>query len=145
VDEVEIFSRALSPAEIFQIFNAGSAGKCKGVTLVGIDIHPGSFPNSINPKSRGRIPVAILSTTTFNAPAEVNASTLTFGRTGDEPSLDFCNDNGEDVNGDGRLDLVCHFSTQTAAFQSGDTQGFLKGRTHGNVPIAGSDSVKIVP
>src|SRR5207247_1968842 len=29
VDEVEIFSRALTPSEIQAIFNAGSAGKCK--------------------------------------------------------------------------------------------------------------------
>jgi hypothetical protein len=30
IDELEIFNRPLSPAEIRDIFNAGSAGKCKG-------------------------------------------------------------------------------------------------------------------
>ena len=34
---------------------------------VAIDIKPGSFPNSINPKSRGVIPVAILTTDSFDA------------------------------------------------------------------------------
>src|SRR5206468_1484793 len=29
IDEVEIFNRALSAAEILAIYNAGSAGKCK--------------------------------------------------------------------------------------------------------------------
>jgi len=112
---------------------------------VAIDIKPGSFPNSINPASKGKIPVAILSTTGFDAPAQVDQSSLTFGRTGDEPSLAFCNSSPEDVNGDGLLDLVCHFHTLTAAFQSGDTQGILKGQTIGGTPISGTDSVRIVP
>src|SRR5262245_2804350 len=33
VDEVEIFNRALSQAKIQAIFNAGSAGKCKGCAI----------------------------------------------------------------------------------------------------------------
>ena len=65
IDEVEIFNRALLPSEILAIFDAGTEGKCK-VRTVGIDIKPGSFPNSINLKGKGVIPVAILSTTTFD-------------------------------------------------------------------------------
>ncbi|MBI4610765.1 MAG: cadherin-like domain-containing protein, partial [Candidatus Rokubacteria bacterium] len=112
---------------------------------VTIDIKPGSFPNSINPRSRGKIPVAILSTAEFNAPAQVDRSSLSFGPTGDERSLAFCNTSAEDVNGDRRLDLVCHFDTQTAAFKAGDTQGILKGRTAEGTRIRGTDSVRIVP
>jgi len=112
---------------------------------VSIDIKPGSFPNSINPKSRGRIPVAILSTVDFDAPSEVDPLSLTFGRTGDEPSLAFCNASPEDVNGDGLLDLVCHFTTQQTGFQTGDTEGVLKGKTVDATPIEGRDSVRIVP
>ncbi|MCH8899358.1 MAG: hypothetical protein IH942_02550, partial [Acidobacteria bacterium] len=44
---------------------------------VGLDIKPHSFPNSINTKSRGRIPVAILSSPRFDAPAEVDKATPT--------------------------------------------------------------------
>jgi uncharacterized repeat protein (TIGR01451 family) len=109
-----------------------------------IDIKPGSYPNSINPKSKGNIPVAILSSATFDAPSQVEKTSLTFGRTGDEQSLAFCNPNGEDVNGDGLLDLICHFETQKTGFQSGDTQGVLKGKTVDGTPIKGTDSVKIV-
>jgi hypothetical protein len=113
--------------------------------VVTIDIKPGSFPNSINPRSRGRIPVAVLSSATFDAPGTVDPASLTFGRTGDEPSLGFCNTQGEDVNGDGRLDLVCHFETPLTGFVAGDVQGTLKGQTLDTFPIVGTDSVRIVP
>jgi hypothetical protein len=113
------------------------------VIPVMIDITPGSFPNSINPNDRGKIPVAILSNSTFSAPDRVNRMSLTFGRTGDEQSL--IRSSLEDVNGDGRLDIVCHFDTQKAAFQSGDTQGTLKGRTVDGIGIIGTDTVRIVP
>ena len=55
VDEVEIYNRALSAAEIQAIFNAGSAGKCKdsGITEVTIDIKPGSSPTASTPKVTG--------------------------------------------------------------------------------------------
>jgi len=145
VDELEIHSRALSAVEISQIFAAGTAGKCKGAVMVSIDIKPGSFPNSINPQSRGTIPVAVLSDLAFGAPTQVDPASLTFGRTGNEQSLGFCSLNGEDVTGDGLLDLVCHFDTGKTGFQPGDTQGVIKGRTLGGILFMGVDTVKIVP
>lgn len=102
---------------------------------VTIDIKPGSFPNSINPKSKGSIPVAVLSTASFNAPASVDMTALTFGRTGNEMSL--LRSSLEDVNGDGHLDIVCHFDTQRTGFQPGDTLGVLKGRTLDGIQIRG--------
>jgi len=116
---------------------------------VTIDIKPGSDPNSINPKSQGKIPVAILSTQEFCAPEMVNKDSLTFGFEGDEQSLAFCNSEGEDVNGDGLEDLVCHFYTQFTGFRCGDTEGVLNGTTTDGMttdtPIEGKDSVRIVP
>jgi len=109
-----------------------------------LDIKPGSFPNSINPTNSGTIPVAILSSASFNAPASVDRTSLTFGRTGDETSLAFCS-GAEDVNADGLPDLVCHFNTKHADFLVGDTAGVLKGRTVDGVPFVGTDSVRIVP
>ncbi|HSM72312.1 MAG TPA: hypothetical protein VK851_12280, partial [Anaerolineales bacterium] len=108
------------------------------------DIKPGSDTNPINPNSRGKIPVAILSTADFDAPAMVDASSLTVGPTGDESSLAFCNDGPEDVNGDGLLDLVCHFHTQGTGFQVGDLEGILKGMTIEGIPLDGQDKVKIL-
>lgn len=112
---------------------------------VAIDIKPGSDPNSINPKSKGNIPVAILSTQEFYAPEMVNEDSLTFGATGEEDSLAFCNAEGEDVNGDGLEDLVCHFYTQLTGFRCDDTEGVLKGMTMDGAPIEKTDSVRIVP
>jgi len=110
---------------------------------VGIDIKPGSFPNSINIRNGGRTAVAILSSRAFDASREVDETTLTFGRTGDEKSLAFCGE-PEDVNGDSLPDLVCHFQAGAGDFVPGDTSGVLKGNTLAGVPIQGADSVRII-
>jgi probable HAF family extracellular repeat protein len=111
---------------------------------VPIDIKPGDDINSINLKSKGKIPVAILSTENFDALSQIILTSLTFGRTGDEQSLAFCR-GSEDVNKDGLQDLVCHFYTQYTGFQYGDTVGILRGNTKDGTLIEGSDSVKIMP
>jgi hypothetical protein len=112
---------------------------------ISIDIKPGSYPNSINLRNMGKIPVAIISSQNFHAVDMINQASLTFGPTGDELSLAFCNPYGEDINSDGILDLVCHFYTIDTGFQSGDTAGILKGKTVGGSPVEGVDSVRIIP
>jgi hypothetical protein len=99
----------------------------------------------INAGSYGKIPVAILSTPTFNAVTSVDPSSLTFGRTGNEQSLAFCNTGGEDINGDGLPDSVCHFQTQLTGFQSADTVGILKGTTVQGAQIIGQEAIVVVP
>ncbi|MDP2322110.1 MAG: hypothetical protein Q8O42_22565 [Acidobacteriota bacterium] len=111
---------------------------------VGIDVKPGSLRNSINTTAEGRIPVAILSTPSFDAIARTAIDSLRFGRTGDESSLDFCNSSGEDVNGDGLPDLVCHFSTPRTSLQLGDASAMLKGWTIDGIPVKGAEAVRIV-
>jgi hypothetical protein len=91
------------------------------------------------------VAIAILSEPGFDATTEVDRTSLTFGRTGDEPSLVRCNRRGQDENGDGLADLVCHFAIQRMGFRLGDTVGVLEGRTVGGVAIEGRDSVLIVP
>ncbi len=110
---------------------------------VDIDTKPGSDPNSINIRSRGTIPVAILSTTDFDAPNQVDKDSITFGRNGNEASLAFCK-GAEDVNNDGFLDLVCHFNTRDTGFLLGDTEGTLRGETVEGISIEGRDSVRII-
>jgi len=134
----------LGPWEVVNATGPGQAFRIQGtpaVLDVTIDIKPGEDPNPINPKSQGNISVAILSTSSFNAPTTVRISSLMFGRTGNEQSLNRCN--SEDVNRDGFLDLICQFDTQTAAFQTGDTKGILKGTTVEGTPFQGEDSVRI--
>ena len=91
------------------------------------------------------MPVSILSMADFDAPARVDMASLTFGRTGDEPSLRSCIARPQDTNGDGLPDIVCHFFTELSGFQAGDTEGFLKGKTVENRAITEQDSIQIVP
>ena len=100
--------------------------------------------NNVNLKSKGKTKVAILSTDLFDATTEVDKSSLTFGRTGSEDSLHKCSED-KDANDDGLLDVVCHFNTQQAGFQSDSISGVLKGTTIGGAPIIGTNSVRIVP
>jgi YVTN family beta-propeller protein len=111
---------------------------------VAIDIKPGGGSNNINTTSQSLIRVAILSSSDFDAFARVDPSSVTFGRTGDERSLAFCDASASDVNGDGLSDLVCHFFKNLTAFQVGDTVGVLKGGTVDGTPIMGTDAVRVV-
>ena len=108
---------------------------------VTIDIKPGGFPNSINPKSRGVTPVAILTTATFNA-TTVKPSTVRFGATGTEAAP--AKAALEDVDRDGDIDMILHFSTQSLGIHCGDTAGILTGETFSGQAISGSDSIRTV-
>jgi hypothetical protein len=112
------------------------------VTLrVEIDITPGDYPNAVDPQAPGIISVAILSTSDFSTLQDIDQASLTFGRTGDEQSLDACRPSAQDVNDDGVLDLVCSFQIIHAAFQCDDTEGFLQGRLFDGKFIQGMDSI----
>jgi len=109
---------------------------------VEIDIKPGSYPNSINPESKGVIPVAILSTPTFDA-TTVDPETVRFGP--GEASMAHEDAHLEDVDGDGDVDMVLHFKTQDTGISAGDTEATLTGSTTGGITISGTDSVRTVP
>lgn len=100
--------------------------------------------SSINPSSNGKIAVGILSTPTFNAPAQVDPTSLTFGSSGDEKSLAFCS-GSEDVDSDGLPDLVCHFETNLTGLQPGDTIVTLKGATTSGRRLKGTANIVTVP
>jgi len=98
------------------------------VKQISIEVKPGNDEvTPVNPKSHGKIPVALLSESDFNA-MDVDESSLSFGATGGENSLYKCHKNGMDVNGDGLLDKVCLFDTQKAGFSATDVNGKVKGR-----------------
>jgi len=101
-------------------------------------------PAEINPKSHRDVRVSILSTSSFNAPALVDMNSLTFGHSGTEKSLAYCETHRRDVNHDKLPDLVCHFRVSKMNFQKGDTVGNLGGKLLDKVtPIQGSAPVRI--
>ncbi len=106
---------------------------------VDMDIKPGSDPNSINLKSKGVVPVAILTTDEFNANA-VDPDMVFFAGALPVRSTE-C-----DVDGDGDLDLLFHFNTQELEDLDEDsTEATLTGATYSGQPIQGTDTVNIVP
>jgi len=113
-----------------------------------IDIKPGSDPNSINLKSKGVIPVAILSTNIAEGDAQefdatqVDALTVEFGPNGAVESHG--QGHVEDVDGDGDSDMVFHFKTQETGIVCGDADATLVGETFGGIPFTGTDTVRTV-
>lgn len=120
-------------------------------SAVTIDIKPGNKHNRIMIESRSSasVQVAILSTADFNAPAQVDKNSLTFGATGDENSLRRRSLIGtpdcrvRDVNRDRIKDLVCSFLIGKTGFKLGDSVGILKGQTVDGTLLEGRDSVVI--
>ncbi|MBI4521199.1 MAG: hypothetical protein HY701_10200 [Gemmatimonadetes bacterium] len=153
----------LMDGNIQKLYTNAAAWACgPRVIEVDIDIKPGSDPNSVglmgtsrsNGTGGGVIPVAILSTTTFDA-SSVDASTVTLGDDDGDDTPVAQRRNGtlmaslEDVDGDADLDLVLHFD-QAALEANGDldastTDLCINGQDTGGTPIHGCDAVRIVP
>ena len=107
---------------------------------VSVDVKPPVDPAVISSRAAGTVTVAILSDATFNATSQVLVSSLTFGETGTEQSLAFCN-NFVEGNQTG---ILCHFRTQSAGFHPGDTEAILNGLTTSGTQFFGTDSVAVL-
>ncbi|UCD09617.1 MAG: lamin tail domain-containing protein [Dehalococcoidales bacterium] len=108
--------------------------------IVGIDVKPGSEKNPINLISKGRIPVAILTTDTFDA-TTVNLSTIVFGP-GQAKPVHYA---FGDVDYDGDIDMILHFNTQELGLTEGTDVIVLSGQTLAGEYFEGSDSIVILP
>jgi hypothetical protein len=118
----------------------GAVEAQQNILDIQIDIRPGNSKNTVNLRSKGVIPVAILSTATFDA-RTVSLSSVVFGPDSASPIRNFF----MDVNKDGLPDLVLHFRTQQAGLPAGDTQACLAGQTASGVPVEGCDQIRSVP
>ena len=124
--------------------------------VIGIDIKPGDegiSPIGLGGGGDGRIPVAVLSSETFDAPTLVDGATVTLGDGASPGAPVALRMNGtrmagvEDVNGDGRPDLVLHFE-RDALMANGLTANtttlrLLATLTDGR-QVIGSEAVRIV-
>jgi len=145
--------------------------KQKVVVIPGIsvyvDIKPGSFPNPLNLKSQGLIPVAICGTADFDV-TTIDPQTIRLTREGVEDGVapirwsyedvatpytgEPCG--GHELGGDGYLDLTLKFKTQELvatlglnAFKGEVIVLILTGNLkeeHGGTPIRGQDCVWIL-
>ncbi len=116
------------------------------VLTVAIDVKPGSDTNTINLGSAGVIPVAILSSPSFDAtmvdPATISVSGASVKLVGNgkrylaQP---------EDVNGDGLDDLMCHVVTDELELEIGDSVVVLEASTYDGTAVTGQDFIRIVP
>ena len=115
-----------------------------GALVVSIDIKPGGGVNPIKLSSRGVVPVAVLSTESFDA-TTVSPSTVCFGD--DNPSERDCTEahgrgHLEDVNGDGKTDLVLHYEIAETGIDAGDQTACLSATTFVGASIEGCDSIE---
>ena len=108
---------------------------------VQIDIKPDGYPNGVNPRSRGVIPVAVLGTDIFDV-ATVDESSLRFGP--DQAHIADRQARFEDVNFDGIMDLTLHFRTADTGIACGDESATLTGETLAGQRFEATDSIQTV-
>ena len=141
VKSLKVFVKLSVPETSYDTVKVASltAAGVLATTSVKIDIKPGSDPNSINLKSKGVVPVALLTDESFDA-TSVDPKTVLFA--GANPVRWTV----EDVDGDGDLDMLFHFRTQTLNLDGKSTKATLAGNIAGSgQPIQGTDTVRIVP
>lgn len=120
---------------------------------VEVDVEPDSDRNPVNPRGRGLLPVAVLTTDAFDA-ARIDPTTVTLGdgEHGDTPVAER-NHGGlhaslADVDDDGDVDLVLKFGIEELSGNDEldpETQELrLTGETKNGTAVKGSDSVEIV-
>lgn len=105
---------------------------------VSIDIKPGSESNPINLNSKGRIPVAVLTTEDFNA-QDTDPTTIRFAGTTPVQTA------YEDIDIDGDTDLLLHFLVPELQLTETSNQAYLIGQLKNGQFLMGVDPIKIVP
>lgn len=106
---------------------------------VSIDVEPGKFPNRINVHSHEIVRVALLASDTFDVTA-VDGTTVRFGPAGARPDRA----RPEDIDGDGRLDLVFSFRGNQTGLTCSDASATLEGITNHGARFVGIDSIAVL-
>ena len=134
--------------------------------FVNVDIKPGGWPNSLNVKSKGVLPVAVLGTEDFDV-TTIDPTTILMSGEGVEGTISplrwsyedvgtpYEGDGsygGHDLNGDGFMDLSLKFDTEEAVavilglieLEGELTMLDLTGSLIEGVPIVGADWLRIL-
>jgi hypothetical protein len=114
-----------------------------GVPLltVAVDIKPGHSPNYLDLKRSKMLPVAILTTATFDA-TTVDPAMVLFGATGVEASP--TRYVRRDVDGDGKVDTLLFFNTKDTSLTCSDDSATVSGETFDGQAFEGTDTVQVV-
>lgn len=112
---------------------------------VKIDIRPHAHANNVNLNSGGLLPVAVLSSATFDARfIDPNTVFLAGAPAVAEkrgwPKMDI-----KDINHDGRKDAVFAFKIQDMEVAATDKEATLVGKTIAGVSFTGKDKITVVP
>ena len=105
---------------------------------VTIDIKPGSNQNTINLKSKGVVPVAVLTADGFFADTIDPETALLAGATPEHWSF-------EDVDDDGDIDVIFHFRTQELALDQNSAEATLTAELLTGEEVSGTDEIRVVP
>ena len=131
------------PRSIGGFFDLAIVGTTQGPAKfipVQISIRPGSSPKTISPGAQEAIPVAILSSPSFDA-TTVDPATVRFGPAGATP---IGSPRVADANNDGIPDLVFQFASAATGVLCGDTSEVLTARTLSGKSIQGSEPIVTV-
>ena len=134
IDEVQV---GATPQELATLPPTGAPQ----ATSVSFDIKPEDPENRVNAGAKGVLPAAILSTEPFDA-RTVDVSSLRFGP-GRVPEA-HGKGHWEDVNGDGLVDLVLHFSISRSGLTQASTFATVEGQTTDGQRIFGRDLISVV-
>ncbi len=149
-DTGEVY-RSQDRQRVYTYYSQIPFGKLMAELLLGvyievdIDIMPRSDLNPINLSSAGVIPVAILSSDTFDA-TTVDPETVSLAGAG----VKMAGKGGRylsqerDVNKDGLMDLVCEVITEEFLIEPGQSVALLEAETYDGLSIRGVDTVWIV-
>lgn len=136
--------------ELARVDTAGSVIPGQSVELslsapkyVPLDVKPDDKTNVVNFTSQGEVPFAVLSAPDFNAPSQIDQSSVTIGKVGTEKSVTRCT--AQDVNLDGAPDLLCHFKMRATGLTNADSQIVLKAKTVSGLEVTGIDLLSAAP
>ena len=111
------------------------------VSTAPMDVKPESTDNPVNPKAAGVLPVALLSSAALDATA-IDASTLRLGPGGAQVGPPHVH--SEDVNGDGRADLMLQFPNPGIGLEGGMTSLCMSGELPDGRSFTACDAIRTV-